>query len=217
MKNLVRVFAFMSLLLVFACTKDNSVDATSAVDDVQSAAINEITALTTNGGDTATAMKGCGNRGGFGNMGRGRHQHPEGIKGDSIGFNDLPQAAQTTLTDSGFVTKILRVLKITLPDGTFSYVVRFTDRKHLHFDAAGAIIVLPSRQHNFTAITIDDLPAAAKADVLTKTDVSKITHVIKITKPDGSIEYGVRTNDNKNFRYDAAGVLLPNPVRKKKH
>lgn len=218
MKNLVKVFAFMSVLFIFACTKDNSVTATSTADDIQSNAINEITALTTNGGDTSKGGdRGCGNKGGFGNMGKGQHKHPEGIKGDSIAFKDLPAAAQKTLTDSGFVTKILRILKTTAADGTIRYVVRFTDRKHIHFDAAGAILTLSSRQHAFTAITIDDLPAAAKANLLASTDASKVTHVIKITKADGSIEYGVRTSDNKEFRYDANGVLLPNPERKKKH
>jgi hypothetical protein len=221
MKNVVKVFAFMSLVLAFSCTKDNSVTTdTTTVDDIKSNAINEITALTTNGADTTKGgdgMHGCGNKGGFGNMGKGHHEHPEGVKGDSIAFKDLPAAAQKTLTDSGFVTKILRILKTTEADGTIRYVVRFTDKKHIHFDAAGAIITLPSRQHSFTAITIDDLPAAAKAHLLANTDASKVTHVIKVTKPDGSIVYGVRTSDNKEFRYDANGVLLPNPERKKKH
>jgi hypothetical protein len=225
MKNVVKVFAFMGLFLAFSCVKDNSgtVEA-NAVIDTQSFAMNELTALTTNGGgagggsDTSKGggMHGCGNRDGFGNMGRGHHEHPDGIKGDSIGFKDLPQAAQATLTASGDATKILRIVKITATDGTIRYVVRLTDRKHIHFDANGVVVVLPSREHAFTAITIDDLPAAAKAHVLADTNPSKITHIIKITKPDGSVEYGVRTSDNKDFHYDANGAVIAGP-KKKKH
>jgi Putative beta-lactamase-inhibitor-like, PepSY-like len=222
MKNLVKVFAFMSVLFVFACTKDNSTTANNVVD-AQTFAINELTALTATSLDTAKGpdghergQHGCGNKGGFGNMGKGHHEHPEGIKGDSIGFKDLPATAQATLTASGDAAKILRIVRIKEADGTIRFVVRLTDKKHIHFDANGAVITLPSREHAFTAITIDELPAAAKAHVLANTTVDKITHIIKITKQDGSIEYGVRTSDNKDFHYDANGAVIAGPVRKKK-
>jgi Putative beta-lactamase-inhibitor-like, PepSY-like len=216
MKSLVKVFAFLTVLLVFACTKDNSVTATDTAVDAQTYALNELTALTANSHDTATGKKGCGNRDGFGNMGKGHHNHPDGIKGDSIGFGDLPQAAKDTLTASGDAAKILRIVKITAADGTITYVVRLTDRKHIHFNANGVTIQVASKHHAFTAITIDELPAAAKAHVLANTTADKITHIIKITKQDGSIEYGVRTSDNKGFHYDANGAVIAGPKRKKK-
>lgn len=215
MKNLVKVFAFFAVLLVFACTKEDTITTDNAVD-AQTYALNELTALTANSNDSVTGKKGCGNRNGFGNMGKGRHNHPDNIKGDSIGFNDLPKAAQDTLTASGDAAKILRIVKITAVDGTITYVVRFTDRKHVHFDANGVTIQVASKHHSFTAITIDDLPAAAKAHILSKTTVDKITHIIKITKQDGSIEYGVRTSDNLHFHYDANGAVIAGPVKKKR-
>jgi Putative beta-lactamase-inhibitor-like, PepSY-like len=215
MKNLVKVFAFLTVLLVFACTKEDTISTTDAVD-AQTYALNELTALTANSHDTVTGKKGCGNRGGFGNMGKGRHNHPDGIKGDSIGFGDLPQAAKDTLTASGDAAKILRIVKITAADGTITYVVRLTDRKHIHFNANGVTIQVASKHHAFTAITIDELPAAAKAHVLANTSLDKITHIIKITKQDGSIEYGVRTSDNKGFHYDANGAVIAGPKKKRK-
>jgi hypothetical protein len=213
MKNLVKVFAFMSLLLAFSCIKDDSV---STEDDTTTTAINELVALTANGTDSILGMKGCGNRDGFGNMGRGHHKHPDGFKGDSIGFSDLPTAAQTTLTASGDATKILRIVKITLSDGTVRFVVRLTDRKHIHFDAAGAVIEVPSKKHNFTAITIDELPAAAKTHLLANVDTTKITHLVKVTKEDGTIEFSVRTSDKKHFHYDAAGAVIVKDKNRRK-
>jgi hypothetical protein len=215
MKNLVKVFAFLTVLLVFACTKEDTISTANEVD-AQTYALNELTALTANGHDTVTGKKGCGNRDGFGNMGKGRHNHPDGIKGDSIGFGDLPQAAKDTLTASGAAATILRIVKITATDGTITYVVRFTDRKHIHFNASGVTIQVASKHHSFTAITIDELPAAAKAHVLANTTADKITHIIKITKQDGSIEYGVRISNNKGFYYDANGAVIAGPKRKRK-
>ena len=216
MKNLVKVFAFLTVLLVFACTKENNITTTDAAVDAQTYALNELTALTANSNDTATGKKGCGNRNGFGNMGKGRHHHPDSLKGDSIGFGSLPQAAKDSLTRAGAVATILRIVKITATDGTITYVVRFTDRKHIHFDANGVTIQVASKHHSFTAITFDDLPAAAKTHVLANTTVDKITHVIKITKQDGSVEYGVRTSDNLHFHYDANGAVIAAPVKKKR-
>jgi Putative beta-lactamase-inhibitor-like, PepSY-like len=216
MKSLVKVLAFLTVLLVFACTKDNSVTATDTAVDAQTYAINELTALTANSHDTVTGKKGCGNRGGYGNMGRGHHAHPDSIKGDSIGFSNLPQAAQDSLTAAGAVATILRIVKVTATDGTITYVVRFTDRKHVHFDSNGVTIQVASKHHAFTAITIDELPAAAKAHILANTTIDKVTHIIKITKQDGTIEYGVRTSDNLHFHYDANGVVIAGPVKKKR-
>jgi hypothetical protein len=215
MKILVKVFAFLTVLLAFACTKEDTISTANEVD-AQTYALNELTALTANSHDTVTGKKGCGNRDCFGNMGKGRHNHPDGIKGDSIGFGSLPQAAQDTLTASGAAATILRIVKITAADGTITYVVRFTDRKHIHFNANGVTIQVASKHHSFTAITIDELPAAAKAHVLANTTADKITHIIKITKQDGSIEYGVRISNNKGFYYDANGAVIAGPKRKRK-
>jgi hypothetical protein len=215
MKNLVKVFAFFCLVLAFSCVKEDSTISDSALE-TQALIINELTALTANGHDSIEGKKGCGNKDGFGNMGKGHHRHPEGLKGDSIGFSDLPQAAQTTLTASGDAAKILRIVKITAADGTVRYVVRLTDRKHIHFDATGVVVVLPSKDHSFTAITIDDLPAAAKAHLLANVDTTKITHLVKITKADGTFEFSVRTSDKKHFHYDTNGAVIVKPEGKKK-
>jgi hypothetical protein len=215
MKNVVKVFAFMCLVLAFSCVKEDSLTDTNAVD-AQALIFNELTALTANSHDIIEGKKGCGNKDGFGNMGKGHHKHPDGVKGDSIGFGDLPQAAQTILTASGDAAKILRIVKITAADGTLRYVVRLNDRKHIHFDAAGVVVVLPSKDHSFVAITIDDLPAAAKAHLLANVDSTKITHLVKITKADGTFEYSVRTSDKKHFHYDTNGAVIVKKDGKKK-
>ena len=71
--------------------------------------------------------------------------------------------------------------------------------------------------HTFTEITFAELPAAAQTYVLSKTTVANISVVIKITKPDGTVVYGVRLADNTHYRFDAVGAVLPESTRKKKH
>ena len=88
------------------------------------------------------------------------------------------------------------------------YVVDLKNHKHLFFDASGNLVTQPTHDHAFVAIAYTDLPAAAKTYLTANTDITKITHVIKITLPNGTIAYGVRLSDNKHFLFDAVGVLL---------
>jgi hypothetical protein len=106
----------------------------------------------------------------------------------------------------------VRIIKITLPDGTIQYGVRLNDHTHLHFDAAGAVITTTTDRHQFVIITFNDLPAAAKTYLNANTTVANIVGIIKITKPDGTFAYGVRLADNTRYTFDAAGAVIPNPT-----
>jgi hypothetical protein len=208
-KNLIGSLAFMAILFTVACTKDAIDDLTT---DATIVAVDELVTLS----DPSSGPSGVDSvrsptdssrcwRGGHGN-------HPGRIKGDSIGFASLPTAAQTYLNANTTVANIKRIVRITLPDSTIQYAVRFTDGTHLHFDAAGALITTTQQGHNFVRITLADLPAAAQTYLNANTTVANIVGIIKVTKPDGTFEYGVRFADNTRLTFNAAGAVIPNPT-----
>ena len=205
MKNLLNVSVFLSLILAVACTKTDSVTPTTTDATELVTAADEIVAQGAGGGGDTLPNHG---RHGFGSKGRGHHTHPAGAQGDSITIADLPAAAQTYLTTNSLTDSVKGVYKITLTDGTVRYIVRLTSRKHIHFDASGAVVNQTTRNHVFVAIALTDLPAAAQTYLAANTDVTTITHIVKITKADGTIHYGVRTSTNQHFHFDAAGTLI---------
>jgi hypothetical protein len=211
MKNFLKVSVFLSLMLAFACTKTNDgtpdVPTTDVAADQVTLAVDEIVAMGAGGGGDTIPDRG---RHGFGHRGGGRHEHPGGCKGDSITVNQLPAAVKTYLTTNNLLDSVKRIFKITLKDSanTVRYVVHLKNHKHLFFDANGALVAQPTRNHAFVTVAFTDLPAAAKTYLTTNADVTKITHIIKITKPDGTVQYGVRLSDNKHFHFDAAGALI---------
>ena len=205
-KNLIGGLAFMAILFTVACTKEAIDDLTA---DATIVAVDELVVLGDPMGSpdsvrTPRDSSRCW-KGGHGN-------HPSRVKGDSIGFSSLPTAAQTYLNTNTTVANIKRIVRITLPDGTVQYTVRFNDGTHLHFDAAGEVITTSHHKHNFVRITLTDLPAAAQTYLNTNTTVANIVGIIKVTKPDGTITYGVRFSDDKRLTFDAAGAVIPNPV-----
>ncbi len=213
LKNFIGSLAFMAILVTVACTKD-TVD--TFVADANIVAVNELVTLSsppppdsTHSPTDSTHHCWGGQGGGHGDHGHG--EHPGHVKGDSIGFRDLPAAIQTYLLTTD-TSKIAKIVKITLPDGTFQYTVRLKDHTHLHFDAAGVLISTTMDNHHFVTITLADLPAAARTYVNAHTTAANIAGIIKVTKPDGTIEYGVRLTDNTRYTFDAAGNLIPNPT-----
>ena len=205
MKNLLKVSVFLSLILAVACTKTDTVTPTTTDLTDTTIAVDELVAQGAGGGGDSIPN---GGRHGFGPRGRGHHEHPSGVKGDSITIAQLPAAAQAYLTTNNLKDSVKSVFKVTLSNTSVRYVVRLTNRKHLHFDANGALVNESTRGYAFISIALTNLPAAAQTYLAANTDVTKITHVIKITKADGTIQYGVRTSDNKHFLFNAAGVLL---------
>lgn len=207
-KNLFGSLAFMAILFTVACTKDATDTITS---DAAIVAVDELVTLSdpSSGPNTPDSVHVNGDSTRCWKKGRGNH--PGRIKGDSIGFADLPAAAQAHLLTLD-TSKILRIVKITLPDGTFQYAVRMNDRTHIHFDAAGVVITTTTHDHRFTVIAFADLPAAAQTYLNTNTTVANIVGIIKVTKPDGTFIYGVRLSDNTRYTFDAAGALIPNPT-----
>lgn len=205
-KNLFGSLAFMAILFTVACTKD----AIDTINDANIVAVDELVVLSDpsagpntpdsiRSGDSTRCWKG------------GRGNHPGRVKGDSIGFSGLPTAAQTYLLTLD-TSKIVRIVKITLPDGTFQYAVRLNDRTHIHFDASGAVITTTTHDHRFARIAFADLPAAAQTYLNTNTTVANIVGIIKVTKADGTVEYGVRFTNNTRFTFNAAGAVIPNPT-----
>lgn len=217
-KKFLRVATFAGILLAVACTKESTGD---VLADGTLTTVDELVVSGTGaGGDSSTTDSTRGRcwRGGGGKHGN----HPARVQGDSIGLTDLPAAAQTYLNANTTVANITRIVKITLADGTVNYVVRFNDRTHIHFDSAGAVLSTQTDKHQFTEITFADLPAAAQTYLNTNTTVANITTVVKITKPDGTVVYGVRLSDNTHYAFDSAGALLDTPTggkggRGKKH
>jgi hypothetical protein len=214
MKNFLKVSVFLSMVLAFACTRTN--DVTPSADVAITATqlvLEEVVLQGTGAGGNGSDSTCKGPRGKFENgpRGKGKHDHPNGATADSITVSQLPAAAQTYLTTNGLTAKVVSVFKITHKDSTgatkITYVVRLNDKTHIHFDAAGAVVNKPTRNFTLVSITYADLPAAAKTYLAANTDVTKITHVVKITKADGTIEYGVRSSDNKHWHFDAAGAL----------
>jgi Putative beta-lactamase-inhibitor-like, PepSY-like len=225
LKNFIGVFAFAAVLFTVACTKE-TLD--NILNDANIVAVDELVTFSDPSNGTKSKLMdepaggptspdsvghGGGHGGGHGHgWGRGRGSHPGRIAGDSIGFSGLPSAAQTYLLTNSDTSKIVRIVKITLPDGTFQYVVRLNNRTHLHFDAAGVVIVTTTDRHQFTNIAITDLPAAAQTYLNANTTAANIVGIIKVTKLDGTVIYGVRLADNKRFTFDAAGALIANPT-----
>ena len=222
LKNFIGVFAFAAVLFTVACTKE-TLD--TIVNDENIVAVDELVTFSdpTNGtksklldepvgGPMSPDSVGNGHGHGHGHgWGRGHGSHPGRIAGDSIGFSGLPSAAKTYLLTNSDTSKIVRIVKITLPDGTFQYVVRLNDRTHLHFDAAGVIIISTTDRHQFVNIAFTDLPTAAKTFLNAHTTVANIVGIIKVTKLDGTFIYGVRLADNTRYTFDAAGAVIANP------
>ncbi len=211
-KNLFASLAFMAILFTVACTKD-AVD--SVTSDANIVAVNELVTLSDppsgpsgpSGVDSVRTPPDSTHR----CWGRGHGDHPGRVKGDSIGFSSLPTAAQTYLLTLD-TSKIAKIVKITLPDGTFQYVVRLKDHTHIHFDASGTVITTTMDNHHFVTIAFTGLPAAAQTYLNANTTVANIVGIIKVTKPDGTFEYGVRFADNTRLTFNAAGAVIPNPV-----
>jgi hypothetical protein len=226
LKNFMGAFAFAAVLFTVACTKEN-IDA--LIGDSNIVAVDELVTFSDPSNGTKSKLNdepvsgpmspdSVGNGHGHG-WGRGHGSHPGRIAGDSIGFSGLPSAAKTYLLTNSDTSKIVRIVKITLPDGTFEYAVRLNDHTHLHFDAAGAVVITTNDRHQFINIALTDLPAAAQTFLNANTTVANIVGIIKITKPDGTFEYGVRLADNTRYTFDAAGAVIPNPKggRKGRH
>ncbi len=202
-KSFISSLAFAAILFTVACTKD---DLDNIVSDANIVAVDELVTLSAPPPDSTHSPRDSSRC-----WKRGQGTHPGRVKGDSIGFTALPSAAQTYLLTNSDTSKIVRIVKITLPDGTFQYAVRLKDRTHLHFDAAGALITTTTDRHQFITILFADLPTAAKTYLNANTTVANIVAIIKVTKPDGTFIYGVRLADNTRFTFDAAGALIPNP------
>ncbi len=217
MKQLFQFLSMFILVLAISCTKSSSVDPSGTLD-----VITTSDALLTLGqgtsGTVAGPMGGDTSRGRCDSLGRGRHgRHPNGGRGDSIGFGDLPATAQAYLNANVNVTLIKRIEKITLPDGTVRYGVRLTDRTHYHFDATGALIVDEPRGNKFVEITLAELPAVIQNYLTANGHTTDIDHIIKVTKPDGTIIFGVRLTNNTMITFDSTGAVIPNPKRKRGH
>ena len=214
-RNFLRLATFIAVIFIVACTKEDISSDLFSDDTVT--AVNELVASGTGAGGPGSDSAHV-NGGGHGRHWKSGHgDHPGHAKGDSIAFKSLPLAAQTYLLANTDTSKLKRIAKITLKDSTVRYAVRLSDGKHYHFDANGTIVVTPMDNHKFTEITFAELPAAAQTYVLSKTTAANVSMVIKITKPDGTVVYGVRLLDNTHYRFDAAGAVLPEPTRKKKH
>ena len=217
MKQLFQVLSMFILVLAIGCTKSSEVDPASALEVITTS--DELLTLGQGtSGTVAGPMGGDTSRENCNRMGRGRHgNHPNGGRGDSIGFGDLPATAQAYLQANADVTKITRIERITLRDGTVRYGVRLSDRTHYHFDATGAVIVDEPRGIQFVEITLAELPAAIQTYLTTNGHTTDISHVVKATKPNGTIIYGVRLTNNTIITFDSTGAVIPNPKRKRGH
>ncbi len=213
MKQLFQFFSMVALVLAVSCTKDSGVDPSSALSVITTS--DELLTLGQGiGGTVAGPMGGDPSHA----SGRGRHGlHPNGGRGDSIGFGDLPAQTQAYLTANVDITKIKRIEKITLRDGTVRYGVRLSDRTHYHFDAAGAVIVDEPRGNQFVEITLAELPAVIQTYLTTNGHTTDIDHIVKVTKPDGTVIYGIRLTNNTMITFDANGAVIPNPMRRRGH
>ncbi len=216
MKQLFQVLSMFILVLAVSCTKTSSVDPASL--DVITTSDELLTLGQGTSGTVAGPMGGDTSRGRCDSLGRGRHgRHPNGGRGDSIGFGDLPATAQAYLNANVNVTLIKRIEKITLPDGTVRYGVRLTDRTHYHFDATGALIVDEPRGNQFVEITLAELPAVIQTYLTTNGHTTDIGHIVKVTRTDGTIIYGVRLTNNTMITFDSTGAVIPNPTRHRGH
>lgn len=219
MKQLFQVLSMFILVLAVSCTKTDTVDPSTA--DLLSVITTSDELLTLGQGTTGTV---AGPLGGDtsghhrDSVGRGRHgRHPNGGRGDSIAFADLPTAAQTYVNANLNGATVTRVEKITLPDGTVRYGVRLSDHTHFHFDATGALIADEPRGNGFVEITLAELPTAIQTYLTTNGHTTDISHIVKVTKTDGTVIYGVRLTNNTMITFDATGAVIPNPTRKRGH
>ena len=211
MKQLFQVLSMFILVLAISCTKTSDVDPSADLE-----VITTSDALLTLGQGTGGSV--AGPMGGDTTGRRGHHgRHPNGGRGDSIGFGDLPATAQAYLNANVDVTLIKRIVKITLADGTVRYGVRLTDRTHYHFDATGTLIVDEPRGNRFVEITLAELPQVIQDYLTTNGHTANIDHIVKVTKKDGTIIYGVRLANNTMITFDATGAVIPNPKRKRGH
>lgn len=217
MKQLFQFLSMFILVLAISCTKSSNVDPSADL-----AVITTSDALLTLGqgasGTIAGPMGGDTSRAHCNAMGRGAHgRHPDGGRGDSIGFGDLPATAQAYLNANVDITLIKRIEKITLPDGTVRYGVRLSDHTHYHFDATGALIVDEPRGNKFVEITLAELPTTIQTYLTTNGHTTDIDHIIKVTKTDGTVIYGVRLTNNTMITFDSTGAVIPNPTHKRGH
>ncbi len=213
MKQLFQVISMFVLVLAVACTKTDNVDPNSTLDVITTS--DELLTLGQGtSGIVAGPLGGDTSRGRCDSLGRGRHgRHPNGGRGDSIGFADLPTVAQTFITANLNGATIKRIEKIVLPDGTIRYGVRLSDKTHYHFDATGAVIADEPRGTRFVEITLAELPTAIQTYLTTNGHTTDIAHVLRATKPDGTVIYGVRLTNNTMITFDATGAVIPNPKR----
>jgi hypothetical protein len=215
MKNLVKFSAVASILILFACNKQE--DVMVDTPDSNTLITTELLLGPPTPLDSTRRDSGhtCG--GGHGRGQGGHHAgHASGAQADSISFAQLPQAAQTYITTNAGTLTIGKMVKITLPDGTIRYAVRFTNGTHYHFDANGVLVATPNHAHAFTNVPFDSLPAAARTYLLANTDTALINHIIKITGKNGALLYGVRLNNNTHYFFDSNGAIVPEPRRRRK-
>ena len=204
LKNFARLATFVAFLFAVSCTKE---DITADLfGDENATAVNELVATGSGGpgGDSTHTHTGTRTHRWKG----GHRSHPGHSRGDSIAFAGLPEAAKTYLTGNLDTSKITRIAKVTLRDSSVRYGVRLSDGTHVHFDANGAVVATPTDRHVFTEITFAELPATAQTYVLSKTTADKIAIVTKVTKPDGTVFYGVRLTDNTHFAFDSTGAVV---------
>lgn len=204
LKNFVRLATFVAFIFAISCTKE---DLTADLfSDENATTVNELVATGSGGpGGDSTHMDGGNHSHGWRS---GHRDHPGHSRGDSIAFSGLPETAKTYLIGNVDTSKITRIAKVTLRDSSVRYGVRLSNGTHIHFDANGAVVATPTDRHVFTEITFAELPAAAQTYVLSKTTADKIAIVIKVTKPDGTVFYGVRLTDNTHFAFDSTGAVV---------
>lgn len=217
MKQFFQVLSMFILVLAVACTKSANVDPATSLDVITTS--DELLTLGQGpSGIVAGPLGGDTSRRRCDSLGRGAHgRHPNGGRGDSIGFANLPTAAQTYLNANVDITKITRIEKITLPDGTVRYGVRLSDHTHYHFDATGTLIADEPRGNAFVEITVAELPATIQTYLTANGHTTDIAHVVKVTKTDGTVIYGVRLTNNTIITFDATGAVIPNPTHRRGH
>ena len=211
MKQLFQLLTVFALVLTVSCTKTSGIDPDNSLDVITTS--DELLSL---GQGTSGSVSGP--MGGDPRSGKTREcRHPNGGRGEVITFGDLPANAQTYLNANTDVTLITRIVKITLKDGTVRYGVRLSDRTHYHFDATGALIVDEPRGNKFVEITLAELPQVIRDYLTANGHTTDIDHIVKVTKADGTVIYGVRLTTNTMITFDATGAVIPNPKRKRGH
>lgn len=210
MKNLFRVLPVLLFALSLgSCTQDALEDLTSDITNATDellASSSAPTALM-----TGLGLQFAGREHRNDTLRGGRCGHPNRMRGDSIGFADLPQAAQDYLIQNSDTALIERIYRVTLPDSTVRYGVRLLSFQHFHFDATGAVQTNPNGAATFEVIAVTALPQAAQDYLTTNGQTSSVVIAVKITKPDGTIVYAVRLSDNTRVSFDSAGAVVAEP------